>query len=38
MEASGHWFVFPQIGGGVGLVRQRLLIFPVHYAGSLSLK
>lgn len=38
VAASGHWIVFPEIGNGVGLVRQRFPIFPVHYAGSLAFK
>jgi len=38
VAASGHWIVFPEIANGVGLVRQRFPIFPVHYAGSLAFK
>lgn len=36
--ASGHWIAFPKIGGGVGRVRQRYPIFPVHNAGSNTFK
>ena len=36
--ASGHWVTFPEIGGGVGEVRQRYPIFPIHNAGSAAFK
>eukprot|EP00486_Rosalina_sp_Unknown_P006708 CAMPEP_0201569686 /NCGR_PEP_ID=MMETSP0190_2-20130828/11502_1 /ASSEMBLY_ACC=CAM_ASM_000263 /TAXON_ID=37353 /ORGANISM="Rosalina sp." /LENGTH=315 /DNA_ID=CAMNT_0047992301 /DNA_START=678 /DNA_END=1625 /DNA_ORIENTATION=+ len=32
--ASGHWINFPDIGGNVGIVRQRYPIFPIHSGGS----
>jgi len=35
---SGHWITFPEIGNGVGLVRQRYPIFPIHSAGSAAFK
>eukprot|EP00484_Ammonia_sp_Unknown_P014928 CAMPEP_0197079140 /NCGR_PEP_ID=MMETSP1384-20130603/213471_1 /TAXON_ID=29189 /ORGANISM="Ammonia sp." /LENGTH=985 /DNA_ID=CAMNT_0042518013 /DNA_START=29 /DNA_END=2986 /DNA_ORIENTATION=+ len=36
--ASGHWINFPDIGGNVGIVRQRYPIFPIHAAGSTTFK
>jgi len=36
--ASGHWITFPEIANGVGYVRQRYPIFPIHNAGSASFK
>jgi len=38
VTASGHYVVFPEIGGGVGLVRQRWPIFPIHERGSSEYK
>jgi len=38
VAASGHWLVFPEIGGDVGFVRQRYPIPPVHEAGSAAFK
>ena len=38
VRASGHWITFPEIGGGVGEVRQRYPIFPIHEAGSATWK
>eukprot|EP00486_Rosalina_sp_Unknown_P015017 CAMPEP_0201593386 /NCGR_PEP_ID=MMETSP0190_2-20130828/191005_1 /ASSEMBLY_ACC=CAM_ASM_000263 /TAXON_ID=37353 /ORGANISM="Rosalina sp." /LENGTH=416 /DNA_ID=CAMNT_0048052551 /DNA_START=181 /DNA_END=1432 /DNA_ORIENTATION=- len=35
---SGHWITFPSIGGGVGLVRQRYPIFPIHEEGNTAYK
>eukprot|EP01083_Nonionella_stella_P061701 160722_1 len=36
--ASGHWISFPEIGNGVGRIRQRYPIFPIHAAGSAPFK
>eukprot|EP00484_Ammonia_sp_Unknown_P013073 CAMPEP_0197078964 /NCGR_PEP_ID=MMETSP1384-20130603/213379_1 /TAXON_ID=29189 /ORGANISM="Ammonia sp." /LENGTH=1120 /DNA_ID=CAMNT_0042517833 /DNA_START=6 /DNA_END=3369 /DNA_ORIENTATION=- len=36
--ASGHYITFPSIGGGVGKVRQRYPIFPIHEAGTAAFK
>merc|ERR1712228_34720 len=36
--ASGHWVTFPEIGNGIGLVRQRYPIFPIHNGGSAAFK
>jgi len=33
-RASGHWILFPEIGGGVGSVRQRYPIMPIHEMGN----
>jgi len=38
IAASGHWVTFPDIAGGVGPVRQRYPIFPIHNAGSAAFK
>ena len=38
VEASGHWITFPEIAGGVGQVRQRYPIAPIHAAGSAAFK
>eukprot|EP01084_Bolivina_argentea_P289262 496666_1 len=38
VKASGHWITFPSINNGVGKVRQRYPIFPIHYGGSLPYK
>ena len=35
---SGHWITFPEIAGGVGKVRQRFPIFPVHKYGTVQYK
>lgn len=37
VRASGHWITFPEIDG-VGLVRQRFPIMPVHEAGGAAWK
>jgi len=33
-RASGHWIAFPEIGGGVGSLRQRYPIMPIHEMGN----
>jgi len=38
VEASGHWVTFPEIGNGVGFVRQRYPISPIHSGGSAAYK
>lgn len=35
---SGHFTVFPSIGGGVGRIRQRYPIYHIHSAGSAEFK
>ena len=35
---SGHWITFPEIANGVGKIRQRYPIFPIHNGGSASFK
>eukprot|EP00484_Ammonia_sp_Unknown_P002607 CAMPEP_0197052852 /NCGR_PEP_ID=MMETSP1384-20130603/27249_1 /TAXON_ID=29189 /ORGANISM="Ammonia sp." /LENGTH=751 /DNA_ID=CAMNT_0042485663 /DNA_START=34 /DNA_END=2289 /DNA_ORIENTATION=+ len=32
--ASGNWITFPRIGGGVGYVRSRFPVFPLHGAAT----
>ncbi len=34
VKASGHWITFPSIDKGVGKVRQRYPIFPIHYGNN----
>jgi len=38
MVASGTWSSLPSIGGGVGKVRQRYPVAPVHWHGSTGFK